>query len=77
MSKTTCVYPECTHEQERTFWCNKHWGLFPHKCVTPGCDRTVQYDDEPWCFTHSPDEGSSQRGYSAYIASKDSHISTF
>lgn len=43
-------------------------GIFPHKCVTPGCDRIVEFDDEPWCFTHSPDEGSSLRGYSARAA---------
>ncbi len=39
--------------------------IFPHKCVTLGCDKIVEFDDEPWCFTHSPDEGSSLRGYSA------------
>lgn len=38
---------------------------FPHKCVTPGCETIVQLDDEPWCFVHSPDEGSSLAGYSA------------
>ena len=40
-------------------------GIFHHNCVTPGCDKTVVFDDEPWCFTHSPDSGSSKRGYSA------------
>lgn len=40
-------------------------GVFPHHCVEHGCDRIVEFDDEPWCFTHSPDEGSSQVGYSA------------
>lgn len=40
-------------------------GIFPHKCVIRMCDTTVQFDDEPWCFTHSPDSGSSKRGYSA------------
>ncbi len=40
-------------------------GHFPHKCEEDGCEFTVQYDDEPWCFTHSPDSGSSIRGYSA------------
>ena len=28
------------------------------------------YDDEPWCFDHSPDEGSSLPGYSAYLQDK-------
>lgn len=40
-------------------------GIFPHKCIEEGCDQEVQYDDEPWCFTHSPDDGSSVPGYSA------------
>lgn len=40
-------------------------GLFDHKCEEPGCEKIVIYDDEPWCFTHSPDSGSSVRGYSA------------
>jgi hypothetical protein len=35
-----------------------------HLCIEPGCDQRVQFDDEPRCFTHSPDEGSSVRGYS-------------
>jgi hypothetical protein len=40
-------------------------GIFPHKCVVSGCEYTVQFDDEPWCFKHSPDSGSSKHGYSA------------
>lgn len=40
-------------------------GEFHHECVTPGCTTMVIFDDEPWCFTHSPDEGSSLLGYSA------------
>lgn len=40
-------------------------GIFPHQCVHPDCDRIVEFDDEPWCFTHSPDEGSSLVGWSA------------
>lgn len=40
-------------------------GVFPHQCTEPGCQITVAYDDEPWCFQHSPDEGSSVVGYSA------------
>ncbi len=38
---------------------------FIHECITQGCDRRVEFDDEPWCFAHSPDEGSSIEGYSA------------
>jgi hypothetical protein len=40
-------------------------GVFPHECIEEGCSQVVQYDDEPWCFTHSPDDGSSVPGYSA------------
>ena len=40
-------------------------GIFPHKCEISFCDKIVQFDDEPWCFEHSPDEGSSLIGYSA------------
>ena len=40
-------------------------GIFPHNCEEPGCDHQVQFDDEPYCYTHSPDSGSSVRGYSA------------
>jgi len=35
-----------------------------HPCIAPGCEHTVLFDDEPWCYTHSPDSGSSIRGYS-------------
>jgi hypothetical protein len=35
-----------------------------HPCRFDGCTHTVLFDDEPYCFTHSPDEGSSVRGYS-------------
>lgn len=35
-----------------------------HPCRFDGCTHTVQFDDEPYCFTHSPDEGSSVPGYS-------------
>ncbi len=34
-----------------------------HKCERSGCDRHILYHDEPYCFTHSPDEGSSFRNY--------------
>lgn len=39
--------------------------VFFHKCVEDDCEIIVTYDDEPWCFKHSPDSGSSLRGYSA------------
>jgi len=39
--------------------------MFPHKCEMEGCGFIVQYDDEPYCFKHSPDSGSSVPGYSA------------
>lgn len=35
-----------------------------HPCVIAGCTAIVEYDDEPWCFAHSPDSGSSVLGYS-------------
>jgi len=34
-----------------------------HECEHAGCDRMVAYHDEPYCFTHSPDSGSSVPGY--------------
>jgi hypothetical protein len=34
-----------------------------HKCEHSGCDHHILYHDEPYCFTHSPDEGSSFRNY--------------
>lgn len=45
---------------------NLEEGVFWHECEEPGCTRQVEFDDEPKCFTHSPDEGSSLHGYSAY-----------
>lgn len=39
--------------------------IFHHKCEDTTCSTIVIYDDEPWCFTHSPDSGSSLKGYSA------------
>lgn len=76
-----CVYPGCSDEREPyqwgtgavvnpDIWCRLHWGMYPHTCTEPGCDNYVQYDDEPKCFTHSPDEGSSVKGYSAYQSIK-------
>lgn len=35
-----------------------------HPCTYPGCEHVVEFDDEPFCFTHSPDSGSSVPGYS-------------
>lgn len=71
-----CIFPDCAEEAtrniygspdtERPLWCHNHFGLFPHTCEEYGCDHRVAYDDEPRCFTHSPDSGSSVRGYSAY-----------
>lgn len=40
-------------------------GIFPHECEYPSCHIVVQFDDEPWCYTHSPDSGSNVPGYSA------------
>ncbi len=51
------------HHQERTPKVND--GVFPHECEEEGCPWIVPFDDEPKCFTHSPDSGSSVRGYSA------------
>jgi hypothetical protein len=45
----------------------------PGSATAPGCDRIITFDDEPWCFTHSPDEGSSQIGYSARAKFMDKH----
>lgn len=35
-----------------------------HPCVFPNCEAVVEYDDEPYCFEHSPDIGSNVLGYS-------------
>lgn len=40
-------------------------GVFVHECEANGCGVMVEFDDEPFCFTHSPDKGSSMPGYSA------------
>jgi len=61
-----CVFPECKSNTDTDNWCLKHWGLFPHPCEREGCDKNCIYDDEPFCFAHSPDSGSSIKGYSAY-----------
>lgn len=36
-----------------------------HECEHSGCDKIVAYWDEPYCFHHSPDSGSSFRNYDA------------
>lgn len=40
-------------------------GIFPHKCSDFDCKCIVEFDDEPYCYVHSPDSGSSVEGYSA------------
>lgn len=69
-----CVYPDCNEPATKmlndVWWCHDHFGLYPHKCVKFGCEKRPVYDDEPCCFEHSPDEGSSVRGYSAYKSEK-------
>lgn len=35
-----------------------------HPCEHRGCREYVAFDDEPYCFKHSPDSGSYVRGYS-------------
>jgi hypothetical protein len=61
-----CVFPTCETPQEKDIWCREHYGYFPHKCKEDICERRPLFDDEPFCFEHSPDEGSSVKGYSAY-----------
>lgn len=38
---------------------------FPHTCEEESCSTVVRFDDEPYCFIHSPDSGSTVIGYSA------------
>jgi hypothetical protein len=35
-----------------------------HKCEKSQCNDLVPFDDEPYCFTHSPDSGSFFVNYS-------------
>lgn len=42
-----------------------HEGIYPHECEWPTCQNVVQFDDERYCFKHSPDSGSFEYGYSA------------
>lgn len=60
-----CIFPDCHSLAVNGKWCRQHEGLFPHNCEYEGCDARPIYDDEPYCFSHSPDSGSSIRGYSA------------
>lgn len=65
-----CDTPHCTEVATRDdrnggHWCFQHYGTYPHPCEQLGCNKTVIFDDEPFCFAHSPDEGSSAIGYSA------------
>jgi hypothetical protein len=34
-----------------------------HECEQYGCASMISFHDEPYCFKHSPDSGSSMRGY--------------
>ena len=45
-------------------------GIFHHDCSQATCDNSVVWDDEPYCFTHSPDSGPRMRGYSALRAAQ-------
>lgn len=53
-----------------TILANPTNGIYKHKCIESSCSEFVLYDDEPWCFDHSPDDGSSLPGYSAYLQDK-------
>lgn len=35
-----------------------------HPCEATGCITPVAFDDEPYCFVHSADSGSTVAGYS-------------
>jgi hypothetical protein len=43
----------------------------PHPCEAPDCKMLAEYDDEPFCFTHSPDSGSYVPGYSYKTKHRD------
>jgi hypothetical protein len=61
-----CVYPDCEKTIQEDVWCSRHYGFFPHQCEADGCSVNIIFDDEPLCFIHSPWQGSSGKGYSAY-----------
>lgn len=42
-----------------------------HPCEEEGCGEIVIYDDEPFCFQHSPDSGSNVPGYSYKESQED------
>lgn len=69
-----CVYQGCKAKAIKEYWCDIHWGFFPHACEFPGCDKRPIYDDEPYCFTHSPNLGLSVPNYSAYEKSKEKNV---
>ncbi len=41
--------------------CDEH--TCRHVCEERGCESHILYHDEPFCFKHSPDSGSSFRNY--------------
>lgn len=41
-----------------------------HPCEWDGCEYTVPFDDEPYCYKHSPDD-SSTGGYSYKARGRD------
>lgn len=43
---------------------NDRFGFDTHPCAHPSCNQVVAFDDEPFCFEHSPDSGSHNKGYS-------------
>ena len=40
-------------------------GTYWHECRVPSCKVRVRYNDEPTCYTHSANSGSSDSFYSA------------
>lgn len=80
MTILECRAPGCDQSAITTGflsgWCSlSHYGYFPHKCEVEGCRIMVTFDDEPYCFAHSPDSGSSERGYSAWERAQASNRS--
>jgi len=47
-----------------------HDGIFWHECETPGCVKKVEFDDEPFCFMHTPNAGHIE-GYSAFVKARN------
>ena len=48
-----------------------HDGIYPHECIIATCKTMVAFDDEPYCFVHSPDSGSSFPAFSAKARDKE------